>query len=331
MINTDEMTRYLSVVKGLGKSTVYHVVNRLKYINKYLLFEITQDGFLDFIAAKKEVMSPSSINSLVIAWNHYVAYLSYANMPNPYKPIGTMRAKVSPARTFMTPVQMRSLAELKVVYSKNSEYLNQVYRALFMFYALTGARVSEAISLKVKDTDLATKSAWFMVTKNGDPRKVLLPDELVELMTPFCQKDPNRYVFCTSHGGQYDRQDINDELQRRAKLLGYTQRIHVHLFRHSFVSLLLQQGVDITTVARMIGHRNINTSFAIYGHLVDDMFRNALDKHPLVLDKLDPHSILKQDLDLMKKLRIFKDKRFETKVVESGDSIELVVTVKEEK
>lgn len=90
----------------------------------------------------------------------------------------------------------------------------------------------------------------------------------------------------------------------------------------------MQQGVDITTVARMIGHRNINTSFAIYGHLVDDMFRNALDKHPLVLDKLDPQTILKQDIETMKKLRIFKDKRFTTKVVESNNVVEVIVVVK---
>lgn len=219
MINTDEMVRYLSVVKGVGKSTVYHVINRLKYINKYLFDGVTQDGFLDMIAQKKEIMSPSSINSLIVAWNHYVNYLNYGDFPCPYKLVGTMRSKASPARTFMTPEQMRSIAELHVGYTQNRDYLNQLYRALFMFYALTGSRVSEAINLKVKDVDLATKSAWFMVTKNGDPRKVLMPDELVELVTPLCKKGPEKYVFCTSHGGQYDRQDINDELQRRAKLL----------------------------------------------------------------------------------------------------------------
>lgn len=328
MINTDEMVRYLSVVKGVGKSTVYHVCNRLKYINKHLFDGVTQDGFLDLIAKEKEVKAPSSINSLIVAWNHYVSYLQYGDFPCPYKPVGTVRSKASPARTFMTPEQMRSIAELHVLYTQNREYLNQLYRSLFMFYSLTGARVSEAIALKVKDVSLATKSAWFTHTKNGDQRKVLLPDELVELMAPFCKADGEKYVFRSSRGGKYDRQDINDELQRRGKLLGYTERLHVHLFRHSFVSLLLQQGVDITTVARMIGHRNINTSFAIYGHLVDDMFRTALDKHPLVLDKLDPKTILKQDLEQMKKLRIFKDKRFITKVSESDNTIELIVVVK---
>lgn len=328
MINAVEMQRYLSVVKGLSKTTVYHVCNRLRYINKWLFDGVTQDGFLDFIAQKKEVMSASAINSLIVAWNHYVAYLQYGDFPCPYKPVGTMRSKAGPARTFMTPEQMRSIAELHVDYTQRSEYLNQVYRALFMFYALTGARVSEAINLKVKDVSLATKSAWFTHTKNGDQRKVLLPDELIQLITPLCDKDGEKYLFCSSRGGKYDRQDINDEMQRRSKLLGYTERMHVHLFRHSFVSLLLQQGVDITTVARMIGHRNINTSFAIYGHLVDDMFRSALDRHPLVLDKLDPQTILKQDLETMKKLRIFKDKRFSAKVSQSDDTIQVVVEVK---
>lgn len=330
MINIEEMVRYLSAAKGLGKSTVYHVCNRLRYINKYLFDGVTQEGFLDLITQKKETNAPSSVNSLIVAWNHYVAYLKYVDLPCPYKPVSTVKMKASPARTFLTPEQMRSIAELYVDYNQNREYLNQIYRALFMFYALTGARVSEAINLKVKDVSLATRSCWFTHTKNGDQRKVLLPDELVTLMTPLCQTDGEKYVFRSSRGGKYDRQDINDELHRRCKLLGYDPKIHVHLFRHSFVSLLLQSGVDITTIARMIGHRNINTSFAIYGHLVDDMFRTALDKHPLVLDKLDPQTILKQDLEMMKRLRIFKDKRFSTKVTQSDDSVEVTVEVKKD-
>lgn len=328
MINVSEVKRYLTGVKDLEKSTIYMICNRLRYINKWLIGEVTQEAIVDFINQKKKEMSPSSINSLIIAWNHYVAYLHYYNFPCPYRPLETRKRKAPPARTFLTPEQMRSIAELWVDYHQHRDHLNKVYRALFMFYALTGARVSEAINMRVEDVSLANRSAWFMKTKNGDPRKVLLPDELVELLRPFCEADPKAWVFRSARGGKYDPQDINDELHRRCKLLGYDSTIHVHLFRHSFVSLLLQQGVDITTVARMIGHRNINTSFAIYGHLVDDMFRSALDKHPLVLDKLDPQTILKQDLEQMKKLRIFKDKRFAAKVTQSEDSIELIVEVK---
>jgi len=326
MIDVSEVARYLRGVKDLEKSTIYMITNRLRYINKNLIGEITQENVVEFVTIKRDEMSPSSVNSIIIAWNHYVAYLHYYNFPCPYKPIETKKRKAGPARTFLTAEQMRAIAELHIEYTQNRHHLNHLWRALFMFYALTGARVSEAINMKVKDVSLATKSAWFTKTKNGDPRKVLLPDELIELLTPLCDADPDAWVFRSGRGGKYDPQDVNDELHRRCKLLGYSEKIHVHLFRHSFVSLLLQQGVDITTVARMIGHRNINTSFAIYGHLVDDMFRSALDKHPLVLDKLDPKIILKQDLEQMKKLRIFKDKkRFHAKVTESEDSIELVI------
>jgi integrase len=54
-----------------------------------------------------------------------------------------------------------------------------------------------------------------------------------------------------------------------------------HSLRHVFASVALSSGVPITDVSRWLGHRNIQTTFAIYGHLVPsawDAARAALDR-----------------------------------------------------
>jgi Phage integrase family len=53
-----------------------------------------------------------------------------------------------------------------------------------------------------------------------------------------------------------------------------------HSLRHAFVSALLARGVPITDVAQWAGHKDINVTYAIYGHLVP----NAADRAVSVLD-----------------------------------------------
>lgn len=50
-----------------------------------------------------------------------------------------------------------------------------------------------------------------------------------------------------------------------------------HSLRHAFVSALLSHGVPITDVAKWLGHRNINTTYATYGHLVPSSLGRALE------------------------------------------------------
>ncbi|MFI5017732.1 MAG: tyrosine-type recombinase/integrase, partial [Dongiales bacterium] len=55
-----------------------------------------------------------------------------------------------------------------------------------------------------------------------------------------------------------------------------------HSLRHAFVSALLSHGVPITDVATWLGHRNINVTYATYGHLVpdsEDYLRGLLDTY----------------------------------------------------
>jgi integrase len=61
---------------------------------------------------------------------------------------------------------------------------------------------------------------------------------------------------------------------RQAKIRdGFTP----HSLRHAFVSALLGRGVPITDVAKSLGTRNINVTYATYGHLVPSSLGRALD------------------------------------------------------
>jgi integrase len=67
---------------------------------------------------------------------------------------------------------------------------------------------------------------------------------------------------------------------RAARLAGIPEGFTPHSLRHVFASALLARGVPITDVAEWLGHRSIEVTYRIYGHLVPSAWsraREALD------------------------------------------------------
>lgn len=68
--------------------------------------------------------------------------------------------------------------------------------------------------------------------------------------------------------------------KRQAGKAGIPAGFTPHSLRHAFVSALVGRGVPITDVAQWVGRKDINVTYAIYGHLVP----NAADRAVSVLD-----------------------------------------------
>jgi integrase len=62
---------------------------------------------------------------------------------------------------------------------------------------------------------------------------------------------------------------------RLARKAGIPEGFTKHSLRHAFVSVLLSRGVPITDAATWLGHRNINVTYATYGHLVPSSLGRA--------------------------------------------------------
>jgi integrase len=65
-----------------------------------------------------------------------------------------------------------------------------------------------------------------------------------------------------------------DRLLRRTGL----PRVRLHDLRHSYASLMLEAGVDLTVVSRALGHSNISTTADLYSHINASMFEGAADR-----------------------------------------------------
>ena len=78
-------------------------------------------------------------------------------------------------------------------------------------------------------------------------------------------------------GTQIDQSNLR-KLFNRLLTDARLRRVRFHDLRHSFASLLLQQGESLTYVKEQMGHSSINVTVDIYGHLVPGGNRQAVDK-----------------------------------------------------
>lgn len=84
-------------------------------------------------------------------------------------------------------------------------------------------------------------------------------------------------LFVNSHGTKLKPQSIRMKLHRVAKAAGVSRRITPHMLRHTAATLLIETGVDIRIVQRLLGHSSIATT-EIYTHVSDETLRATLER-----------------------------------------------------
>jgi integrase len=87
---------------------------------------------------------------------------------------------------------------------------------------------------------------------------------------------PDGYFFMTD--GKFPTySSYRSEFKSNAAKAGIPKGFTPHSLRHAFVSAMLARNVPISDVATWLGHRNINVTYAIYGHLVPSSLGRAQD------------------------------------------------------
>jgi len=149
--------------------------------------------------------------------------------------------------------------------------------ALACFMFLTGARISEALSLTWGDVDLGKGRALIRQTKIGDERRAHLPPALVAALANIpSNREPGAKVF------GYSSRDTAKPIWRAAIQRAGIKRLSYHSCRHGFATAMLHAGVDPITVAKLGGWKDAKHVFATYGHaMADDTLADLISAAPV--------------------------------------------------
>jgi len=148
----------------------------------------------------------------------------------------------------------------------------------------TGIRVAELASLRDDDIDL-TAGVITIIGKGSRQRRVYVPDsEIRELVMAYRQArtalGPSESFLMNSRGGAASPQYIRRLVRQLGESAALTRRVTPHMFRHSVATYLLEEGVDIRYVQRLLGHRSIVTT-EIYTHVADAALKSrVIERHP---------------------------------------------------
>lgn len=153
-------------------------------------------------------------------------------------------------------------------------------RAMLFFLYATGLRVTELIRLKAEHLHLEVPEqtlpfVWVMQGKGNKKRRVPLPEELLPVLQRYLDlrtayKVESEWLFCKRNGNPLTRFGV----YRMAEAFFRAGRIQVgqkgpHVYRHTFATRQLENGVDAATVKVWLGHERLSTLLNTYEHVVE--------------------------------------------------------------
>ena len=133
-----------------------------------------------------------------------------------------------------------------------------------------GLRASEVLALKVADIDSGRMLLWVRQGKGGKDRAVPLSPALLDaLREHWRRRRPTTWLFPgRTPDGRRSLGGLQRVCRRAVLAAGFTKKVSLHTLRHSYATHLLEAGVDLLTIQRLLGHRDLQTT-ARYVHLTD--------------------------------------------------------------
>ena len=174
--------------------------------------------------------------------------------------------------------------------------------ALYWVALSLGLRQGEALALRWADVDLETGRLTVAGTlsrvsgqglvrtspKTNRARVVVLSEpcaaalrahrrrQLEDRLVAGSEWEETGYVFTTETGRALDARNVTRRWHRAREQAGLPA-LHFHDLRHSAATLLLEQGVPITTISKQLGHASITITSDVYAHVTEGLQRESAE------------------------------------------------------
>lgn len=206
---------------------------------------------------------------------------------------------VMPSEEVKEPARFFTANEARLIIAA----AGQPYRTIFAIAAMTGMRVGELLALQTNDLDFERKiihvrrSVWHgqiqTVKSKASRAPVPMPDALsviIKLFLESWQPNPAKFLFLNRRGRPYS---ANKVVQKA--LWPLLEKLNIpkcglHAFRHMHSSLLLETGASPAVAQAQLRHSDARITLGVYGHVIGDSQRTAVEKVAKLLAPSGPKS-----------------------------------------
>ncbi len=314
----EQFLEYCKTSRRLTKDSVRGYSHDIKIFNKFLMEQ--DPPIVDYNAVDKNVLDEYvvylqdyAVKTIkrrmagVQSFFNYLEYMEYIS-ENPFNKFRLRLREPMKLRVSLTKEEISTL--LKVVYdSKPYEHIYSLEDvktnsydflwirnvAIFELLFVGGMRVRELCSIKFEDVDL--ENMYILIHGKGN-RERLVFLENQEVITAFTQylkvrkniKIYSPYIFVTKNLEQLTTAAVRSMVRRYSKESNIDKNVTPHVFRHTFATLLLEEGVDIKYIQDFLGHSSISTT-QLYLHTNNRQKREIIAaKHPRGLINMNPQA-----------------------------------------
>jgi len=240
--------------------------------DKLRVNEIKPQDIAKWLGEKaEEGLAPATVEKIRVVFSRSFKLAMQWNVPgvqsNPVASVPRRRFDNARER-FLTPEEA---ARLRVAVEKSANTQLKYIAGLLL---LTGARVSELLHAKWEHVDLERK-AWLIPTsKTGNARRVPLSPPAIQLIRELPRFEKCDYLVPNPETRKpfVSIKRAWQTARREAKLSG----LRIHDLRHSAASFMINAGVDLYAVGKVLGHADHKSTMR-YSHLANETLLAAVE------------------------------------------------------
>lgn len=300
----DKFLYYEEVV--IGKS-----YNTIKSYKKDIM------QFIDYLNEYEEIKDFEEVETMT--FRSFIAYLNSGDKENSKNNIQksvskrSINRKISALRTFFKYLQEKKIVKTnKVAYITmpkfekelpnvlNKEDINKLRdavntekitgirdRLIIELLYSSGIRASELIDLNEYMVNIEEREIR-VIGKGNKERITFFSENTKKWLEKYIEEKKRKYsnytkdtIFTNSRGEKLTTRSLRRLIADYAKKAGLRKEVTPHVFRHTFATELLNNGVDIRYLQELLGHSSISTT-QVYTHVSKAFLKDVyMNTHPL--------------------------------------------------
>lgn len=291
---TESFLDYLKAERNRSPRTIFNYGLALEDFRSFLdsvdtgltWKEVTRDLVRDWVIelVDKQKLSAATVNlklSALRTFYHYLLLVEEIRV-NPMDNVtGPKKKKNLPS--FVKEADMERL--LDMMPDEGFEAVRD--RLVVLMLYMTGMRRAEIIALRDEDVQLTAKLLK-ITGKRNKQRLVPIGDELMEEIgryldlrsQRFEQLPAESFFLLSNRGRQMQPQMVENIVKDNLSLVTNQSKRSPHVLRHSFATAMLNNGADLQTIQKLLGHESLNTT-QIYTHLsFEELKKEYKSAHP---------------------------------------------------